>query len=201
MAKHGKKYTDATRRFDRTQMHTSPEAVDVVKNLASAKFDETVELAVRLGVDPRKADQMVRGTVALPSGTGKDVRVAVFAAGEAAQAARDAGAEFVGTDDVGARGFGFARLVAGREHCDAHGLAGAVGQRDGAADHLVGLAGVDAETERRLHGLVELRGGQRLHEVEGLDRVVELLTVEPLAGIRVLLAVLGHAALPSSFLE
>ena len=63
MAKHGKKYTDATTRFDPQQLHTSPEAVDLVKSLASAKFDETVELAVRLGVDPRKADQMIRGTV------------------------------------------------------------------------------------------------------------------------------------------
>jgi len=69
---------------------------------ASAKFDETIELAVRLGLDPRKAEQAVRGTVALPSGTGKTVRVAVFAAGEAAQAARDAGADIVGTDDLAA---------------------------------------------------------------------------------------------------
>src|SRR5256886_12723552 len=68
--------------------------------MASAKFDETVELAVRLGVDPRKADQIVRGTVALPSGTGKDVRVAVFAAGEAAAEARAAGADVVGADDL-----------------------------------------------------------------------------------------------------
>jgi len=100
MAKHGKKYTDATRRFDRTQLHTAPEAVDLVRNLATAKFDETVELAVRLGVDPRKADQMVRGTVALPSGTGTDVRVAVFAQGDAAAAAREAGADIVGAEDL-----------------------------------------------------------------------------------------------------
>jgi large subunit ribosomal protein L1 len=73
-----------------------------VKALAAAKFDETVEVAVRLGLDPRKADQAVRGTVALPSGTGKNVRVAVFAAGEAAQAAREAGADIVGTDDLAA---------------------------------------------------------------------------------------------------
>ncbi len=100
MAQHGKKYTDATRRFDRDQLHSSTEAVDLVKNLASAGFDETVELAVRLGVDPRKADQMVRGTVALPSGTGTDVRIAVFAQGEAAQQARDAGADIVGADEL-----------------------------------------------------------------------------------------------------
>jgi large subunit ribosomal protein L1 len=96
----GKKYDDAIKRFDRDHLHSAVEAVDLVKNLASAKFDETVELAVRLGVDPRKADQMVRGTVALPSGTGKDVRVAVFAAGDAAEEARQAGADIVGADDL-----------------------------------------------------------------------------------------------------
>ena len=79
-----KKYDDAAKRFDREHLFTPDEALDLVKNLVSARFDETVELAVRLGVDPRKADQMVRGTVALPSGTGTDVRVAVFASGEAA---------------------------------------------------------------------------------------------------------------------
>ena len=98
----GKKYTDALKRFDRDQQFTPTEAVTLVKSLASANFDETVEVAVRLGVDPRKADQMVRGTVALPAGTGKDVRVAVFANGEAAQAARDAGADIVGSDDLAA---------------------------------------------------------------------------------------------------
>ncbi len=96
----GKNYQNASKRFDRERMHTGPEAVALVKSLASAKFDETVEIAVRLGVDPRKADQMVRGTVALPSGTGKDVRIAVFAAGDAATAAREAGADLVGSDDL-----------------------------------------------------------------------------------------------------
>ncbi len=102
MAKHGKKYTDASRRYDREQLHTSAEAVSLAKSLASATFDETIEVAVRLGVDPRKADQMVRGTVALPSGTGKDVRIAVFAQGDAATEARAAGADFVGADDLAA---------------------------------------------------------------------------------------------------
>jgi large subunit ribosomal protein L1 len=102
MAK-GKKYRDSSKRYDTQHFHAPFEAVDVVKRISQAKFDETVELAVRLGVDPRKADQMVRGTVALPSGTGKDVRVAVFAAGEAAQEARDAGADIVGTDDLAAQ--------------------------------------------------------------------------------------------------
>ena len=98
----GKKYADAVKKFDRDQLFTPTEALALVKASATAKFDETVDVAVRLGVDPRKADQMVRGTVALPSGTGKDVRVAVFAAGEAAQAARDAGADLVGADDLAA---------------------------------------------------------------------------------------------------
>ncbi|MBU6228030.1 MAG: 50S ribosomal protein L1, partial [Acidobacteria bacterium] len=98
----GKKFADATKKFDRDQLFTPTEALTLVKSLASAKFDETVDVAVRLGVDPRKADQMVRGTVGLPSGTGKDVRVAVFAAGEAAQEARDAGADIVGADDLAA---------------------------------------------------------------------------------------------------
>jgi large subunit ribosomal protein L1 len=100
---HGKKYKDALRRFDREALHSPAEAVDLVKSLASAGFDETIELVVRLGVDPRKADQIVRGTVALPSGTGKDVRVAVFAAGEAATQAREAGADIVGSDDLAAQ--------------------------------------------------------------------------------------------------
>ncbi|MEZ5203428.1 MAG: 50S ribosomal protein L1 [Acidimicrobiales bacterium] len=101
MAK-GKKYSDATKRFDNDALHGVTESLELVKSLASAKFDETVELVVRLGVDPRKADQMVRGTVALPAGTGKDVRIAVFAQGGAATAAREAGADFVEADDLAA---------------------------------------------------------------------------------------------------
>lgn len=101
MAK-GKKYSDAAKRYDRDRLHTDEESVALIKSLASAKFDETIDLVVRLGVDPRKADQMIRGTVALPEGTGKDVRVAVFAQGEAASAAREAGAEHVGAEDLAA---------------------------------------------------------------------------------------------------
>ena len=96
----GKKYNAAASSFDRQQQFGSSEALGMVKSMASAKFDETIELAVRLGVDPRKADQMVRGTVALPSGTGADVRIAVFAAGDAAAAARDAGADIVGAEEL-----------------------------------------------------------------------------------------------------
>jgi large subunit ribosomal protein L1 len=103
VARHGKRTEDARRRYDRHRLHLPAEAIDLVKNLATAHFDETVELAVRLGVDPRRADQIVRGTVSLPAGTGRSVRVAVFAAGEAAAEARDAGAEVVGADDLVAR--------------------------------------------------------------------------------------------------
>jgi large subunit ribosomal protein L1 len=103
MSHKAKKYVDATKRFDRARTYAPIEAFDLVKSLAHARFDETVEMAVRLGVDPRKADQVVRGTVSLPSGTGKAVRVAVFAAGPAAEEARAAGADFVGADDLVAR--------------------------------------------------------------------------------------------------
>lgn len=96
----GKKYVDASRRYDKAALHEPQAAFDLVKSLSNRNFDETVEVAFRLGVDPRKADQMLRGTVSLPAGTGKDVRVAVFAAGDAAQAARDAGADVVGADDL-----------------------------------------------------------------------------------------------------
>ena len=100
MAQHGKKYKESLSKVDRLELYGVSEAVDLVKSLASAKFDETVELAVRLGVDPRKADQIVRGTISLPEGTGRTVRVAVFAAGEAAAEARTAGADIVGADDL-----------------------------------------------------------------------------------------------------
>jgi large subunit ribosomal protein L1 len=100
MPARGKKYIDATKRYDRQRLYSPTEAIDLVKSLASAGFDETAEMSVRLGVDPRKADQVVRGTVALPAGTGKPVRVAVFAAGDAAAEARAAGADVVGADDL-----------------------------------------------------------------------------------------------------
>jgi large subunit ribosomal protein L1 len=100
MPQRGKKYIDATRRFDRAQIHSPAEALGLVKSLSSRNFDETVEAAFRLGVDPRKADQMLRGAVSLPNGTGKSVRVAVFAQGPAAQEAKDAGADVVGADDL-----------------------------------------------------------------------------------------------------
>ena len=91
--KHGKAYRAAADNRDATQLYTPEEALTLVKDNASAKFDETVEVAMRLGVDPRKADQMVRGTVNLPNGTGKTARVLVFATGERAADAAAAGAD------------------------------------------------------------------------------------------------------------
>ncbi|MEY3588027.1 MAG: ribosomal protein [Actinomycetota bacterium] len=95
-----KKYKAAIALFDREQQYTPTEAVSIVKKTASKKFDESVDIAVRLGVDPRKADQAVRGTVALPAGSGKTLRIAVIAAGDAANDARTAGADMVGADDL-----------------------------------------------------------------------------------------------------
>ena len=103
MSRTGKKYVDATRKFDRDHLYTPAEALDLVKSLAKRNFDETVEITFRLGIDPRKADQMIRGTASLTNGTGKDVRVAVFAAGDAAREAQEAGADVVGADDLVAR--------------------------------------------------------------------------------------------------
>jgi large subunit ribosomal protein L1 len=103
MSKPGKKYTDAARRFDGEQLHDPAEALELVRSLASRNFDETVEAAFRLGVDPRKADQMLRGTVSLPEGSGKTVRVLVFAQGDAARAAEEAGADEVGAEELVAR--------------------------------------------------------------------------------------------------
>jgi large subunit ribosomal protein L1 len=100
MGRRGKKYVDATRHYDREKLHSVGEAFELVKTLATHNFDETVEVAFRLGVDPRRADQMVRGTVSLPHGTGKSVRVVVFAAGDQARAAQEAGADVVGADDL-----------------------------------------------------------------------------------------------------
>jgi large subunit ribosomal protein L1 len=103
MPRHGKKYLEAMRRFDHNASYTAGEAVDLVKVLAPASFDETVEVAFRLGIDPRRADQMVRGTVSLPHGTGKAVRVAVFAQADKAREAEAAGADRVGGPELVAR--------------------------------------------------------------------------------------------------
>jgi large subunit ribosomal protein L1 len=98
MRRHGKKYKTAAQRRDAAIAYQGRQALEIVKSAAFAKFDETVEVAVRLGVDPRHADQVVRGTVVLPAGTGKSVRVLVVAVGDKAREAQDAGADYVGTE-------------------------------------------------------------------------------------------------------
>jgi large subunit ribosomal protein L1 len=100
MRTHGKKFTAAAKRRDAASMYQPRQALELVKTTAFAKFDETVEVAVRLGVDPRHADQIVRGTVVLPAGTGKSVRVLVIAVGEKAREATEAGADFVGNEHL-----------------------------------------------------------------------------------------------------
>ena len=101
--KHGKKYIESAKLVDRATLYDPAEALDLAVKTSSAKFDETVEVHVRLGVDSRHADQQVRGAVVLPNGTGKKVRVAVFAKGDAADAAAAAGAEIVGAEDLVAK--------------------------------------------------------------------------------------------------
>lgn len=103
MPKTAKKHREALAKVDRSRTYPLVEGIESVKSVAYAKFDETVEVAVRLGVDPRHADQMVRGAVVLPNGLGKDVRVLVFAKGEKEKEARDAGADHVGAEDLVAK--------------------------------------------------------------------------------------------------
>ena len=100
MAKHGKKYNDALKTFDRQNLYEPKEAFSLLKNTATAKFDETVELHVRLSLDPRQADQQVRGAMVLPNGTGRSQKVLVFAKGEKAKEAETAGADYVGAEDM-----------------------------------------------------------------------------------------------------
>ena len=113
MPKHGKNYKAAAAKVDGSKLYSPKEAMELAKELAPAKFDETVEVAVRLGVDTRKADQNVRGSISLPHGTGKTVRVAVFAEGEKAREAEAAGADVIGSDDL------VAQIQAGELNFDA----------------------------------------------------------------------------------
>src|SRR6202789_1656551 len=112
MAHHGKRVIKAREGVERTKLYKLEDAVKLVKSKASAKFDETVELAINLGVDPKHADQMVRGVVNLPNGTGRTLRVAVFARGAKADEARAAGADVVGAEDL------VAQVQAGEINCD-----------------------------------------------------------------------------------
>lgn len=100
MPKRGKKYLESAKAVDRNAFYDPNEALEIVKKMSSAKFDETVEVAVRLGVNPKHADQQVRGAVVLPNGTGKTVKVLVFAKGDKAKEAEEAGADFVGAEDM-----------------------------------------------------------------------------------------------------
>ena len=128
MAK-GKKYLDAMKKIDETKKYTLEEGLALLKEVSFAKFDETVDIAVKLGVDPRKADQMVRGSVTLPNGTGKSVKVLVFAKGEKEKEARDAGADYVGAEDFAEKiqggWFDFDRAIATP---DMMGLVGKLGR-------------------------------------------------------------------------
>ena len=116
MTKQGKRYTEAIKQIDQNVLYEPNKALELVKNLAKAKFDETIEIALRLGVDPRHADQQVRGAVVLPHGTGKTRSVLVFAKGEKITEAENAGADFVGAEDMVAKiqggWFGFDVAVA-----------------------------------------------------------------------------------------
>ncbi len=100
MPKHGKRFNKMVEGFDSASAYNLDEAVKLVKKFATSKFDETVELVVNLGIDPKKADQQLRGTVSLPNGTGKTVRIAVFAEGDLATEAQEAGADIVGSEDL-----------------------------------------------------------------------------------------------------
>lgn len=100
MSKHGKKYLEASKLIDKAKLYEPLEALSLIKSLPKSKFDETVEVSVRLGVDPRQSDQQIRGAVVLPHGTGRTVKVLVFAKGEKAKEAEEAGADKVGAEDV-----------------------------------------------------------------------------------------------------
>src|SRR5215212_3368011 len=103
MAKHGKHYEDAAKKVDRDRLYTPEEAVELLREVNHVKFDPTVEIHIRTGVDPRHADQMIRGSVVLPAGTGKQVRVLAFAQGDKAREAEEAGADYVGGEDLAKR--------------------------------------------------------------------------------------------------
>ncbi len=103
MSRHGKKYLDAAKKVDRTRLYSPAEAIALLREVTYTKFDPTVEVHIRTGLDPRHAEQMVRGSVVLPAGTGKQVRVLAFAQGEKAREAEDAGADYVGGEDLAKR--------------------------------------------------------------------------------------------------
>lgn len=128
--KHGKKYIESAKLIEKTRLYEIEEAFELATKTATAKFDETVEMHIRLGVDSRHADQQVRGAVVLPNGTGKNVRIAVFAKGDAAKAAEEAGADIVGAEDLVAKiqGEGFMDFDVCIASPDMMGLVGRLGK-------------------------------------------------------------------------
>jgi len=183
MARHGKRYQAATATLERERLYSPEEALRLVKETATAKFDETVEVAVRLGVDPRAGEQMVRGTIRLPHGTGKSPRVVAFAKGEAAQQAEAAGADVVGAEDLVAKIEGgwkdFDVLVAARDMMRVVGRlgkrlgprmpnpkAGTVGEDIAAIIHDLKGGRVQFRMDRA--GVVQLPIGRASFEVEQL---------------------------------
>ena len=197
----GKRLKAQLAKVDRMKNYPLDEALKILKGTASAKFDESVDVAINLGIDAKKSDQNVRGTAVMPRGTGKKVRIAVFAEGNAAEAAKKAGADIVGfqdladqikagkiefdlarldlvreileTDDVGTGLFRGLGGVAFGEHRDAHLLAGAARHHRRAADILVRFLGVDAEVDRDVHRFVELGAGGTLENLQGfVERII-----------------------------
>ena len=145
MPKHGKKYKEQAAKVGR-ELYSPKAAMELVKELAAAKFDETVEVSVRLGVDTRKADQNVRGSISLPNGTGKEVRVAVFAEGEKAREAEAAGADVIGSDDL------VAQIQAGNLNFDAAIATPNMMGKVGRLGRILGPRGLNRHHGRRPHG-------------------------------------------------
>ena len=168
MAKVGKKYTAAAKLVDRNKKYSMNDAFELLPKLKiSSKFDETVDIAVRLGVDPKHADQMVRGAVVLPHGTGKSVRVAVFAKGDKVKEAQEAGADFVGSDDLVSRiqNEGFLDFDAAVATPDMMGLVGKIGRLLGPRG-LMPNPKVGTVTTDVARAVRELKGGRVEFRVE-----------------------------------
>ena len=180
MAKHGKRYAALVSKVDRNKMYSIDEAAALVKDIATAKFDETVEIHFRLGIDPRKSDQNVRGTVALPHGTGRTVRVAVIAKGDKLAEAESAGADVYGAEDLIDRIAGgfmeFDTVVATPDMMAQVGqkLARLLGPRGLLPNPKSGTVGVDVagivKGGARPHRQGVFRSGQPLGQLSGPDR-------------------------------
>lgn len=163
MAKHGKKYLEALKKVDGERAYLPDEAVALLKEVSWANFDETVEVHVRLGIDPRQSDQTVRSTVVLPHGTGRQVRVLVFAAGEAERIALDAGADFAGSDELIAQiQGGWVEFDASIAMADQMGKVGGLGRILGRRGLMPNpRAGTVVRSPEDLPGVVrELKGGR-----------------------------------------